>query len=133
MRLQKKITTDEGEFELVVIKWDEFERGSCTTRNVLYEGIRRGYLVATIKQVSFMREVLDRHDAQNLAGVWILVALHSHIELCEWYGRVHVPHSASIVSGILYDSEGSGVPAFGENPNYEWGQSVGFVFLVLTK
>lgn len=127
MRLNKRILTDEGEFELIVIRWDELEK--CTTSNVLSEGIRRKYLVPTEKQTNLIRRVLNTHDAENLAHVWILVSLRKCTETLPYMG-VSFPYTASIVSGILYDTEGSGVPAFGRNPNYEWEPNVGFVFLV---
>ena len=54
MRLNKKIFSEEGEFELVVIKREEFGEGKFTTSNVLSEGIRRGYLLPAEKQTNLI-------------------------------------------------------------------------------
>lgn len=115
--LNKILTSRNEKFNLVVLTTDELQGSECTTFGVFAVASRHHLLVPEPKQVDEIRSMFVPKDAEDLAGVWVLVAIDQD--------------AVRIICGAVGndDKENYEFETEGTNPNYEWKIRAGFIFL----
>lgn len=117
--LPKVTFTDGVEYEIVIIKGEEFSDDKRTTKNIHAEAKKRGYLIPPAEVTLLLREKLSDKDIEEM-GLWGLVTMHEPIKDSGGGPRL---------LGASRRGDGRWLRADWDGPGGRWGRGSGFAFL----